>query len=82
MLLPILLAWAQSLLPLEQRGRGMGIWTTAFFCGTFLCSPMVNLFADHTGGLLPAIRLLGILTLACAAAAIFLPSPQRHHVEQ
>lgn len=78
MIIPILLGWGQSILPLEQRGRGMGIWATAFFTGTFVCSPLVNLVAGASGGLLPAMQVMGLVTLLFAAAAPFLvPGPSR-----
>lgn len=72
MVIPTLLAWGQAMLPLEQRGRGMGIWATAFFSGTFLCSPIVALVSDLSGGLAPAMVTLGGVTLAAALLAFFL----------
>ncbi|MEL0212629.1 MAG: MFS transporter, partial [Novosphingobium sp.] len=39
-LLPNMLAWTMRRLPTEQRGRGMGLWTGAFFLGQFL-APLV-----------------------------------------
>jgi MFS family permease len=79
MIIPLLLAWGQSILPLEQRGRGMGIWATAFFTGTFICSPLVSLVAGASGGLLPAMQVMGLVTLLLAAAAPFLvPGPGRN----
>ena len=72
MIIPTLLAWGQAMLPLEQRARGMGIWTTAFFSGTFLCSPMVGLVADHAGGLSAAMFTMGIVSLAAAGLAFLL----------
>jgi MFS family permease len=75
MVIPTLLAWGQAILPLEQRGRGMGIWATAFFSGTFLCSPIVSLVSDLSGGLVPAMVVMGYVTLAAALLAFFiLPS--------
>lgn len=35
MAVPMLVAWAQTKFPFEHRGRGMGIWTGAFFFGQF-----------------------------------------------
>jgi MFS family permease len=69
MVIPILLAWGQAMLPLEQRGRGMGIWATAFFTGTFLCSPVVSFVSDQSGGLVPAMTVMGVVTLAIAILA-------------
>lgn len=72
MVIPILLAWGQGLLPLEQRSRGMGIWATAFFAGTFLCPPMIAAVSAATGGLKPAILALAVVTIALSLAAPFL----------
>jgi MFS family permease len=69
MVIPILLAWGQALLPFEQRGRGMSIWATAFFCGTFVCSPIVTAVAEKVGGLLPAMAVFGGVTLLFALLA-------------
>lgn len=78
MIIPILLTWGQSLLPLEQRGRGMGIWATAFFSGTFVCSPLVSWVAASSGGLMPAMQVMGLVTLVFAGLAAFaVPSSAR-----
>lgn len=69
MIIPILLAWGQALLPFEQRGRGMSIWATAFFSGTFVCSPIVAAVAGHSGGLIPAMAVMGAVTLVFALLA-------------
>ncbi len=72
MIIPILLAWGQGILPVEQRGRGMGIWASAFFTGTFLCPPLVGAIGGATGGLQPAMLLMGAVTLVISIAAPFL----------
>ena len=69
--IPALLSWAQARLPFEQRARGMGIWTTAFFLGTFLCSPILTGFEQLTGGLPLGIAVVGIVSLAAALIATF-----------
>lgn len=66
MVIPSLLAWGQAILPIEQRGRGMGIWATAFFAGLFICPPLVGAAASLLGGLQPSLLLFGALTLALA----------------
>lgn len=71
MVIPTLLAWGQAMLPLEQRGRGMGIWATAFFSGTFLCSPLVSAVAGLSGGLIPAMVVMGAVTLTLALLSFF-----------
>lgn len=51
MLLPTLLVWTMSLLTFEIRGRGAGLWQSAFALGQF-CSPVtVTLAASFAGGL-------------------------------
>ena len=70
MIIPALLAWGQALLPLEQRGRGMGIWATAFFTGTFLCPPLITGIASVAGGLRPAMAMIGFVAFAAALLAL------------
>jgi len=74
MVIPALLAWGQAMLPLEQRGRGMGIWATAFFSGTFACGAVVAFVTRQAGGLTDAMVVLGYVTLLFAAAAPFILS--------
>ncbi|GGB56107.1 MFS transporter [Blastomonas aquatica] len=68
MIIPALLAWGQAKLPFDQRGRGMGIWATAFFAGAFVCPPIVSALAATAGGLQPAIIIMGVSALVLAAA--------------
>ncbi|SNX56695.1 predicted MFS family arabinose efflux permease [Streptomyces sp. TLI_55] len=64
MLLPALLTSAMSRLAFEDRGRGTGLWTAAFFGGEFVC-PLVLLGAEAlVGSLAGAVGVLG------AAAAV------------
>jgi MFS family permease len=73
LVIPALLAWGQAMLPLEQRGRGMGIWATAFFAGLFLCPPLVGAGRQLVGGLDQALLLFAALTLALSIlSALFL----------
>lgn len=67
--IPALLAWAQARLPYEQRARGMGAWTTAFFVGTFLCPPMITGLETLFGGLQPAMAAAGVVSLMAAIIA-------------
>ncbi|MGC4947106.1 MFS transporter [Streptomyces sp. DT224] len=70
LLLPALVTKAMSLLQFADRGRGMGLWTAAFFFGEFLC-PLILLAAKRpAGGLATAVALLGAAT-ALLAAALF-----------
>ncbi|MFE0521156.1 MFS transporter [Streptomyces sp. MBT33] len=70
MLLPSLLTVALSRLEYADRGRGTGLWTSAFFLGEFAC-PLVLLAATSTlGTLASAVLLLGVLTLLVSAALL------------
>ncbi|MGZ2356838.1 MFS transporter [Streptomyces sp. 372A] len=70
LLLPALVTKAMSLLQFADRGRGMGLWTAAFFLGEFLC-PLILLAAKRpAGGLATAVALLGVAA-ALLAAALF-----------
>ncbi|MFI7499797.1 MFS transporter [Streptomyces sp. NPDC049687] len=66
MLLPALLTGAMSRLAYEDRGRGTGLWTAAFFGGEFVC-PLVLLALESTvGGLAGAVGVLGLATALVA----------------
>ena len=59
LLLPTLLTWAISPLTFEQRGRGTGLWTAAFFIGQFACPLVVLAIAAALTGLSSALILVG-----------------------
>lgn len=59
MAVPTLIAWAQSRLPFEHRGRGMGVWTSAFFLGQFSSPFLVNLGLHAMGSMQGAFLLAG-----------------------
>ncbi|MBC5766753.1 MFS transporter [Ramlibacter albus] len=65
-----LIAWAQSKLAFEHRGRGMGMWVSAFFAGQFVSPAVVAMVASQIGGLKPAFVAFGALSLACAVVAL------------
>ena len=69
MVIPTLLAWGQSQLPFEQRGRGMGIWAMFFFAGLFFCPALTGLVGAGVGGLQPAFVTLGAVTIVLALLA-------------
>ena len=75
--IPALMSWGQARLPFEQRARGMGIWTTAFFIGTFACPPLVTAAGGLLGGLQPALILFGAISLIAAVIA-FAQSRRTH----
>ncbi|MEU3607065.1 MFS transporter [Streptomyces sp. NPDC035033] len=70
LLLPSLVTRAMSLLDFADRGRGMGLWTAAFFLGEFLCPLVLLAGKEPAGSLASAVALLGVATAALAAALI------------
>ncbi|MEX1651769.1 MFS transporter [Streptomyces pseudovenezuelae] len=67
MLLPALLTSAMSRLAFEDRGRGTGLWTAAFFGGEFVC-PLVLLAGESAvGSLAGAVGMLGLAAALVAA---------------
>jgi len=80
LVIPVLLAWGQSMLPTEQRARGMGIWASAFFVGLFICPPLVGIGTAVTGGLQTSLMFFGGLTIIMAiASALFFRGPRAIH---
>lgn len=73
LLLPTLLVWAMSLLRFEIRGRGVGLWQSAFAFGQFLSPLVVTLLSGLAGGLLPAFVLLSLGALIGVGIALLLP---------
>ncbi|WP_242151821.1 MFS transporter [Sphingomonas sp. BAUL-RG-20F-R05-02] len=70
MAIPTLLAWAQSKLPFEHRGRGMGVWTACFFFGQFLSPLLVSLIRTATVTMQGAFLCAGIIGGIGALVAI------------
>ncbi len=66
LLLPSLLTWALGSLSFEQRGRGTGIWTSAFFVGQFFTPLVVLGLTDAIGGLGAAMVALGVVGVVAA----------------
>lgn len=69
MTVPTLVAWAQTKLPFEHRGRGMGVWTAAFFFGQFSSPWFVSRIEDLSGSTQTAFATLGAIGLLAAAVA-------------
>jgi MFS family permease len=70
LLLPTLLTWAINRLHFEQRGRGTGLWTGALFLGEFLAPLLIAGLGAGTGGLRPALAILGALAAVLAVVAV------------
>lgn len=65
-LLPNLITWVMSLLPLRFRGRGTGVWTGAFFLGQFLAPVIATALAVPLAGLGGVLQFYGVLALGSA----------------
>ncbi|WP_430379579.1 MFS transporter [Streptomyces sp. B1-3] len=81
MLLPALLTSAMSRLAFEDRGRGTGLWTAAFFGGEFVC-PLVLLAGESAVGTLAgAVGVLGLAT-ALVSAGLYVARHRGRAVDQ
>jgi len=69
MMIPVLLLWVISGLPLSHRGRGMGIWSSCFFIGQFTSPLLVTASGAAVGSILNVFALLGAIALIGAALA-------------
>lgn len=76
-LLPNMLAWTMRSLPPHMRGRGMGLWTGAFFLGQFL-APLVIAGVEQAAGTLGnALIAYAAVTAVAAVGAGLLGSRAR-----
>ena len=66
-----LIAWAQTKLPFEHRGRGMGIWTTCFFFGQFSSPWLVARLEQLTGTVQGAFVVAGLAGMVFAGFAFY-----------
>jgi MFS family permease len=71
-IVPALIAWAQSKFSFEHRGRGMGWWASSFFVAQFLSPAVVNLMRGTVGNLQGAFLAFGLISAACAVGACLL----------
>lgn len=74
MAVPTLIAWAQTKFPFEHRGRGMGLWSGAFFLGQFISPWIVHRLDLTAGSMQGAFVLSGLAALAVAAGALVMSS--------
>ncbi|MFN3468269.1 MAG: MFS transporter [Novosphingobium sp.] len=77
MAVPTLIAWAQSYLPFEHRGRGMGVWTSAFFLGQFASPLLVSLARTISGTMQGAFVISGAIGMAVALVTWFIVTPKQ-----
>jgi len=71
LLLPSLLTWALGPLTFDQRGRGTGVWTSAFFVGQFVCPLVVLAISGALDSLGTAILVLGVVAVATSVGVRF-----------
>ena len=70
-LLPNLLSWTMGKLPAAMRGRGMGLWTGAFFLGQFVAPLLTGALAGSLGGLDAVLRAMALaITIAALGGAV------------
>jgi MFS family permease len=81
LVVPVLVGWALRTLEFRYRGRGMGLWTTCFFCGQFLSPSVVALMARaRAGDVLAAIVEIGALCAALAVGAFLVARRPAAHI--
>lgn len=68
MAIPVLIGWAQSFLPFEHRGRGMGVWTACFFLGQFTSPLLISLSRQAMGTMQGAFVLAAAIGIVGAVA--------------
>lgn len=71
-LLPNLLSWTMGKLPAPMRGRGMGLWTGAFFLGQFIAPLLTGALAGTMGGLDAVILAMAVLIAFAALGSALL----------
>jgi MFS family permease len=72
MAVPALIAWSQSKFDFAHRGRGMGIWTSAFFLGQAISPIIVGNIAAAAGSMHAAFLITGLVALAVALTGAIL----------
>ncbi len=80
MAIPTLIAWAQSKLPFEHRGRGMGLWTATFFFGQFSSPLVVSLIRQEFGSMQAAFVAFGLIGMAGAIVLLLIGRARRDNI--
>lgn len=70
MAVPALIAWAQSKFGFAHRGRGMGVWTSAFFLGQAISPIIVGNVAHAAGSMQSAFQSTGLVALVAAVVTL------------
>ncbi len=69
MAIPALIAWAQTKFSFDHRGRGMGIWSSAFFLGQAISPIFVGAAAEQSGSMKAAFLASGVAALVAMVGA-------------
>lgn len=72
MAVPTLIAWTQTKFDFANRGRGIGLWTGAFFLGQSQSPRLVHLLETQTGSMQQAFLFAGTVGAAGGAIALAL----------
>ena len=72
MTVPTLIGWAQTKFDFQHRGRGMGIWTAAFFLAQSQSPRLVHALDIYAGSMQGAFLTAGLVGLAGALCAFAL----------
>ena len=79
MAVPALIAWSQQKFGFAHRGRGMGVWTSAFFLGQAISPIIVGRLAAAAGSMHAAFLTTGMVAMVAAligsAMALRAPAP-------
>lgn len=78
LMLPTLITTVAGGLPHHVRGRGMGVWNSAFTAAQFVSSALIGIVLGHRGAtVLDAFGLLGVVALVMAAGIVLASRRQR-----
>jgi MFS family permease len=77
MFIPVLMSSAMNALPAHSRGRGGGIYTTAFFLGQFLCPLILIALTGSMGTIGHAFIGFGVISLIAAFVALLVLQQRR-----
>ncbi len=79
MAVPAMIAWSQTKFAFHHRGRGMGIWTAAFFLGQAVSPIVVGAIARSAGSMQAAFVITGCVAGLAAAMGAGLASRRSLH---
>jgi sugar phosphate permease len=77
MAVPTLIAWTQTKFDFAHRGRGMGLWTGAFFLGQSQSPRLVHLLEGQAGSMQNAFLIAGLCGVAGGLVALLIATRRR-----